>query len=189
MINVFVGGSRALRPLPSEVEGYLDAFIERGAHFLVGDAAGVDADVQRFLAVRDYTRVTVYFSGDAPRYHVRSYPAKQVDPPAGSTRKDRRYFTAKDRAMALDATVGLMVWDGRSVGTALNIHRLIQLGKGCVLWHNPVQRVVPVASLNEWRWFLATLPAHLAEQVERDDGLPPLHPAADDGLPPLIEKI
>jgi hypothetical protein len=46
-----------------------------------------------------------------------------VIPPAHA-RKDFEYYATKDRAMAAEATVGLMLWDGQSRGTLMNVLRL-----------------------------------------------------------------
>jgi hypothetical protein len=44
------------------------------------------------------------------------------------------YYAAKDRAMAADASHGLMIWDGESRGTFTNVVNLVAQHKPVVLY-------------------------------------------------------
>ena len=69
--------------------------------------------------------------------------------------------------MAQDATVGLMLWDGRSVGTLLNVFRLLNVQKMAVIYTVPEQRFMEFRSGAEWENFLASRDVGLRHKVER----------------------
>jgi len=47
------------------------------------------------------------------------------------------FVTAKDAAMAEEADYGLLLWDGESVGTLVNVARLVSGGNSVVLYVAP----------------------------------------------------
>ena len=113
---VFVAGSRQISRLPAEVRNRLDTMIEKGFQILVGDANGADKAIQRYLADKSYSNVLVHCMKDRCRNNVGSWPTREVDAPRGARGFD--YYSLKDRAMAEAAEYGLMLWDGKSKGTA-----------------------------------------------------------------------
>jgi hypothetical protein len=112
----------------------LDDLIRRGCTILVGDANGADKAVQGHLARCGYRAVVVYCM-DHCRNNVGGWPTSRVKMPGA--RKDFSYYSAKDLSMAQDATCGVMLWDGKSKGTLLNIERLIGLGKKTLVYFAP----------------------------------------------------
>jgi hypothetical protein len=132
MTRVFIGGSRASSRLDTEVLQRLERLCRRDIAVLIGDADGVDKAVQAFLARRRYPRVTVYCSNGLCRNNVGNWTVDAIQTVAkpGS----RAFFSAKDRAMARDATYGLMMWNGRSKGTLNNIENLVEQGKPVVVF-------------------------------------------------------
>jgi len=46
-----------------------------------------------------------------------------------AARKTELFFTVKDRAMTQEASVGFMVWEGKSLGPLNNVVRLLRQGK------------------------------------------------------------
>ena len=169
MKKVFVGGSRSLgMAFPQVVGDWLDDVRAREGHFLVGDAPGVDATVQTYLRLFAYPHAAVYHSSPTPRHHAKAYPAHYVAPPEGVSPKERRFQTAKDKAMAREADAGIMVWDGRSVGTLMNVYRLAQQGKPCLLWDAAAFEARSFTGLEDWTLFAQILPDRVRVQVEAD---------------------
>lgn len=126
-MKVFVGGAKAITTLPDPVIARLQAICERQYDILVGDCYGVDAAVQKFFANLGYNRVVVYASNGKARNNLGGWPVRCVTVAQGVTGFD--FYRQKDIAMAEAADCGLMVWDGKSVGTRQNIRTLLKLGK------------------------------------------------------------
>lgn len=152
MTTVFVGGSRHVSRLTAPIKERLNSIIEKRHNVVVGDANGADKAVQRHFADAAYEAVTVYCSGGSPRNRLHDWPVQQVTPAKGV--KGFQFYAAKDRAMAADADVGLMIWDGKSPGTALNVLRLVQAGKIAVLANVPEKVTRNIKSAEQWRAFL-----------------------------------
>ena len=67
--------------------------------------------------------------------------------------KGFQFFAAKDREMAKKADFGLMIWEGKSAGTALNVLRLVRAGKKAVLLNVPDEQAVTFKTSHDWRRF------------------------------------
>jgi hypothetical protein len=150
MINatVFIAGSRAITSLPAAVRERLDRIMDAGHAVIVGDANGADKAVQRYLADRTYANVTVYFSGLRFRNNLGAWATRSVTPPPG-IHSGFAFYAAKDRAMACDATHGLMLWDGISRGTFANITTLISREKPVVVYLDESRSFVNVRSQSD----------------------------------------
>lgn len=135
MSTVFIGGSRRISRLPEQVQERLHNITRSGAHVIVGDATGADKAAQKFLFNNAYQNVTVFCSGDSCRNDLGQWETKNIS--ASDNAKGFSFYAAKDRAMAREADFGLMIWDGKSIGTVLNILRLIRAGKKAVLLNLP----------------------------------------------------
>ena len=68
--------------------------------------------------------------------------------------------------MAQEATVGLMIWDGKSVGTLLNAFRLLSLQKKVVIYSVPEKRFVEMRNGTEWDSFITSRDTLLRRKVE-----------------------
>jgi hypothetical protein len=73
--------------------------------------------------------------------------------------------------MAQEATVGLMVWDGKSIGTLLNVFRLLRLKKKAVIYIVPEKTFCEFRSGAEWEDFIASYDIGLRREVEKRAGL------------------
>lgn len=169
--TIFLGGSRNGvhgTQFPRDVTALLDANISNGDDVLIGDAAGSDAMFQKYFAERDYAKVTVFFSGDSPRHALDDgWPLKKVG--AGSGLSGRNLMELKDRAMASQADMGLMVWDelyktrfGKtavSKGTLNNTLNLLVQGKPVFVLHVPSGRLLRFDALAEFESFITELGA------------------------------
>ena len=128
-MKVFVGGSISINDFGLEASILLEDFMSEYMDVLVGDANGVDADVQEYLMSSYYGLVTVYACNGKARNNIGSWEVKTINVPAGL--HGRKYYEQKDIAMTNDCDFGLMIWDGKSKGTLNNIKRLIDAGKQC----------------------------------------------------------
>ena len=118
-MTIFISGSISIGRLPKAAVEKIDSIIEKNYTVLVGDAKGVDLHTQKYLLMKNYHHVIVYFAGDRIRNNIGNWQTKNIKPSARE--KGRELYTLKDKAMAHDADYGLMIWDGQSQGTLNNI--------------------------------------------------------------------
>lgn len=163
MTTVFIGGSRHISRLPLEVKARLDSVIDKQHKVLIGDANGADKAVQKHLADASYQNVTVFCTGEHYRNNLGHWPTHNVVPPKGA--KGFSFYAAKDREMAKEADIGLMIWDGKSPGTLLNVLRLVKSGKISVLYNAPEKRSINI-DLPCWDRFLTRCDASLIEDLK-----------------------
>jgi probable addiction module antidote protein len=160
--TIFIGGSRHVSRLPAEVKKRLDNVVARGHRVIIGDANGADKAVQKHFLEKHYDKVTVFCSGPTPRNNLGTWLIQHVDAPRNA--KGFQFHAAKDREMAREADFGLMIWDGKSPGTVLNVLRLALAGKIAVLFNVPEKDVVDIKSVDAWRNFIA----HCSDELLRD---------------------
>ena len=165
MSTVFIGGSRRVSRLPSTARDRVDKVIEKGLPVSVGDANGADKAVQKHLFDARYDRVTVFCSGDSCRNNVGQWQTRHVK--TGGRKKDFQFYAAKDREMARAAEFGLMIWDGKSPGTVLNVLRLVRASKKAVLIDVPEQREVTFRNKDDWDGFLSGCDERLRRSLEK----------------------
>ena len=132
MMKVFIGGSRKISHLDDEMKKRIDRIIENCYPILIGDANGADKAVQQSLKSRQYDLVEIFCIGGCCRNNVGNWPVGAIPAPNG--KKDFRYYEAKDKVMAEEASIGLMIWDGKSLGTLMNVFRLISQQKKVVMY-------------------------------------------------------
>jgi len=153
MTKVFLGGSRHVSRLVPIVRSRLDRIIEKNLPVVVGDANGADKALQQHLDSMQYRNVEIFCSGDVCRNNVGNWQTRQIA--AGARSRGFEFFAAKDREMARQASVGLMVWDGRSSGTILNVLRLLRQGKKVAVYSVPEKRFSDLSAYDQWDDFLA----------------------------------
>lgn len=144
-VKVFIAGSRAISRLNDAVRSRLDRIMAERHSVLIGDANGADKAVQKYLADHRYVDVTVYFTGLNFRNNVGAWRVRAIHPAAG-VNGGFEFYAAKDRAMADDATHGLMLWDGESRGTFANINNLIRQHKPVAVYVGSAREFVNVKS-------------------------------------------
>lgn len=132
MTAVFIGGSRRISRLAEEVRQRIDSIVLNRLQVLIGDANGADKAVQKYLNSKGYDRVEVFCTDGKCRNNLGGWPTRTI--PGGMYRRAFTFRTAKDREMAKLASVGFMIWDGRSVGTLLNTLRLVRDRKKVVIY-------------------------------------------------------
>lgn len=186
MNTVFIGGSRHVSRLSSQVKERLNNVIKNQHQVIVGDANGADKAVQKHLLDSAYEKVTVFCSGDHPRNNLGRWNTNPVTPPRNV--KGFQFYAAKDREMARHADFGLMIWDSKSPGTVLNVLRLIWAGKFAVLINVPHKTTLNIKSTEHWDEFLSQcspeLRADLRERATADEW----EPAAAGPQPSFFEE-
>lgn len=164
MNTVFVGGSRHVSRLPAPARERLDNIVKNGFPILIGDANGADKAVQKHLSGIAYADVEVFCSGDICRNNLGDWPTRTVQPAKGV--EGFQFYAAKDREMAQAADFGLMIWDGKSPGTVLNVLRLIKAGKKAVLFNCAEATTITFKARADWEAFLAHCEAGLKSELE-----------------------
>lgn len=182
MNTVFVGGSRHVSRLPAEVKARLNNVIKSGHHVIVGDANGADKAVQKHFHDAAYDKVTVFCSGNRFRNNLGHWEIHKVDVPKHT--KGFQLYAAKDREMAREADFGLMIWDGKSPGTLLNVLRLMRSGKIAVLFSVPDKGAINFKTEADWEAFLSRcsdeLRRDLRERATPDEWQPRRQPSLLD---------
>jgi len=112
---------------------FIDQFIENNDEILIGDCYGVDAAVQKYLESKGFSNVTVYCSGVIPRNNFTSSAKIHSCAEAAKGLTGSEFHYVKDIQMANDCDQALMIWDGKSKGTAENLKRIKEMGKPFVL--------------------------------------------------------
>jgi adenine-specific DNA-methyltransferase len=112
MNKVFIGGSRRISRISEAVRLRLNRIVAQRIPVVIGDASGADRAVQRYLHERGYDRVEVFTSSERPRNNIGGWPLQFIRPRHAA--RDFDYYATKDRAMAQEASVGLMIWTARA---------------------------------------------------------------------------
>lgn len=136
--TVFIGGSCSIDSLPMYFRVFLDLVMTAGSRIVVGDAPGVDTNVQNYLDDCHYKNVTVYYTATC-RSNVSNWESCQI-PPDRYPEEDG-YWTEhmpKDIAMCNACTYGLFLWDRTSRATAKNFERLSAMGKKTIVLHDSI---------------------------------------------------
>lgn len=138
--TVFVSGSSKTqnkdsiyfrKKLPKPVSKELKKYIKNKDHIIVGDAPGIDRQTQDYLKSKHYKNVTVYSTGDVPRYIANSKWSQEHINSNGYAPGSKDFNRQKDIAMTNAATHGLSVIleNGGAGATRNNVKRLIDQNK------------------------------------------------------------
>jgi hypothetical protein len=142
----------------------LDTIISKRLPIIVGDANGVDKAVQDHLRSKNYPLVEVFCAGNQCRNNRGGWPIRAI---LSDEKRGFDFYASKDRIMASEASFGLMIWDGRSLGTLMNVLRLLRLHKKVVVYVGPCKAFVDLKSSDDWPQFIARHAADQRERVER----------------------
>lgn len=164
MKKVFIGGSRRISRLNADVTRRIDQITERSLCVLVGDANGADKAVQAYLSERQYPNVRVFCTAGQCRNNVGRWPVTSVAPPHRI--RDFQFFTAKDSAMAHEADVGLMLWDGQSSGTIVNVARMVATDKPVVVYVSQRKSFSTVKSRSDLDALLSLCPSDVRKRID-----------------------
>ena len=165
MMKVFIGGSRKISKLSLEVRGRLDEILAKNLAIVIGDAPGVDKSVQQYLDLKGYRGVEVFCSGARCRNNVGNWPTRQVT--VNTSRRDFDFYATKDLRMSEEASFGIMIWDGASAGTLMNVLRLIKQNKKAVIFEAQMNRFRELSNESEWREFFSACSDEVRRRVEK----------------------
>jgi len=115
------------RNLPKYTRKELNKRMKNGNKIIVGEAPGIDRQVQDYLNKKNYSNVEVYTSGDSPRYLAnKKWKVNRVDA-SKYEKMSKEWLAEKDKAMAKVADEGIAVIldKGGAGATRNNIHRLL----------------------------------------------------------------
>jgi hypothetical protein len=143
----------------------LDIIVSKDLPVLIGDADGADRAIQLYLHGKHYRNVEVFCTEGICRNNVGAWEVRSV--PARTRQRNAEFYSAKDRAMAQEATVGLMVWDGKSVGTLMNVQRLLGLRKKAVVYAVPEREFIEFRTREQWDAFVSRRSQAVREKLER----------------------
>lgn len=133
--SVFVSGSSKTQDpdsayyranLPKAVSSELDRRMKNGDKILVGDAPGIDRQVQDYLNKANYNNVEIYGPGKSVRYQANSkWKSNPIDAPEFEE-GSKEWLAKKDKAMSDAADEGLaIILDEGAKATRKNIERLL----------------------------------------------------------------
>jgi hypothetical protein len=123
MTTVFISGSKAVSRLNPQIRHRLDHMMKCGVRFVIGDSTGAEKAVQRFLAVRSYAAVTVYYV-ERCRMNVGNWPTRQAAAP-------------KERALVADAKCAFLLWDGKGRELLHTVRELLSVRKKTLMYFSP----------------------------------------------------
>ena len=137
--RVFVSGSSKTqfddnpyyrKELPKPIRDELDKFVKESAGIIVGDAPGIDRQVQNYLKSLNYQNVTVYGPGKQVRYNANpKWATRPIDAPEFEE-GSKEWLAKKDIAMTNDSTEGLaVILDEGAKATRKNVARMKEQGK------------------------------------------------------------
>jgi hypothetical protein len=139
--TVFISGSSKTqfddspyyrKELPTPIQDQIQKYMKQGKTILVGDAPGIDRQVQDYLNQNGYNNVEIYSPGKEVRYNANSkWKTNLVDVP-DAEEGSGEWLAGKDKAMTERADEGLaIVLDNGSQATRNNVSRLEEQGKNC----------------------------------------------------------
>lgn len=167
MTKVFIGGSRHVARLNDAIRKRLDRILEKGLPIVIGDANGADKAVQEYLRSQGYNKVEVFCMEGHCRNNLGGWTTRVV---CAKGKQGFDYYATKDQLMAEEATIGLMIWDGKSFGTVANVFRLLQKGKKVVLYHAKTKSFLTLRGKAEWNGLISSCTKELRERIDQYAG-------------------
>lgn len=142
--RVFISGSSKTQDktsgyyrknLPKSIKSEIDSYMRKRDTILVGDAPGIDRQVQNYLKSKNYKKVVVYSPGNKARYLAdKKWKNKLIDASEFEPMSPE-WLRKKDIAMTNDATKGLaVILDNGATATRNNVNRLMEQGKNAVIF-------------------------------------------------------
>lgn len=138
--SVFVSGSSKTtdpnsgyyrKELPDEIKSTLDKYVKNKNHIIVGDAPGIDTQVQEYLNNKKYENVSIYTTSKEPRHLANKNWKIHIINTYGLDPNSKEGLLMKDIAMTNAAKKGFAVIleNGGASATRKNVERLIDQNK------------------------------------------------------------
>lgn len=123
------------KDLPKEIQNELDSSMKRKEKIVVGDAPGIDRQVQDYLNAKNYRNVEVYGPGKQVRYSAnQKWKTNPIDDPEHEPYSPE-WLRKKDEFMTDVATKGLaVILDEGSKATKNNVQRLLKQNKSVLVF-------------------------------------------------------
>ena len=119
------------KELPNDIKRSINSYIRENVRINIGDAPGIDTQVQRYLKDKNYKKVTVYTPLNSGARHLEdpSWEVKSVNDP-NAKEGSKEWLAKKDIQMEKDSSEGLaIVIDTGAGATRNNVSRLMDSGK------------------------------------------------------------
>lgn len=165
MTTVFLSGSRKISRINEAIRQRIDNIIEKDFNIVIGDANGADKAMQSYLAEIRYPHVTVYYVGEKSRNNVGDWQSDNVA--VSGNLRGRDFYMVKDKEMAQRADFGLVLWDGKSSGSAANVLEMLKFGKKVVVYFAPEKVFYTVSSEADARQLFARCDADAISEIGR----------------------
>lgn len=150
-MNIFIAGPREIRNLDENIIEKLNNILNKNYNILIGDAKGIDSNVQQFLVNNHYKNVCVYASNGIARNNYGDWKIESVK--VDSNIKNFEFYVAKDLEMVKNADYGFMIWNGKSKGTFNNIINLLKTDKEVLLYYTETKKFYDFKSLGDFNKF------------------------------------
>ena len=119
------------KKLPKEIRSEIDAAIKAKKKIILGDAPGIDRQVQDYLKKKRYSNVEVYGPGKQVRYSAdKKWKTNPID--SGKYKPDTDEWRAeKDKVMSMlaDEALAVILENGGAGATRDNIKRILEQNK------------------------------------------------------------
>ncbi len=163
MDKVFIAGPLKIRSLDKNIKDRLDNIIRNKIEVLVGDANGIDAAVQEYLNLKNYSHVTVYCLNN-PRNNIGNWKVKSILCTGTVSFSE---YVKKDNAMAEDTDFGFMIWNGKSNGTLNNTLNLLEQGKKTRVYLKPKQKFYSIVNLKDFEALLNDCESEAIKKIDK----------------------
>jgi len=142
--SVFISGSSKTqdeasefyrKELPDGIRKKVDGYISENKKILVGDAPGIDRQVQDYLKSKKYQNVRIYSPGHKARYLAdNKWKNVTVNVP-GAEEGSKEWLAGKDKAMRRDSSEGLaVVIPNGASATRRNVYDFIEKNKNITVF-------------------------------------------------------
>ena len=125
--KIMIVGSHTITEPDRRVKLMISKLCGEGWHILVGDHSGLDAALQEYLRDMHTDWVRVYTARPRPQHNLDGWPVRR--PPREGRWGGAPRHLQNTLAMTAAADCGMVLWDGRSMGTYFVMASLIEQGK------------------------------------------------------------
>ena len=108
-MKVFIAEPRIVREIDKNIIFKLENICDKNYEILIGDAAGIDSCVQKFLQFKLYKNVIVFASKGIARNNYGDWKIEKVE--VSNQVTGFEFYAQKDLQMAKKADVGFMIWN------------------------------------------------------------------------------